>query len=54
MRDADPARLDDVPLPAQSVAWWRWLVVASYLALIFFLIVQGRMSSGLVGGAVKG
>ena len=37
---------------------WGQVMAASTLVavpvIIFFLIVQGRMSSGLVGGAVKG
>ena len=37
---------------------WGQVMAASTLVavpvIIFFLVVQGRMSSGLVGGAVKG
>ena len=37
---------------------WGQVMAASTLVavpvIVFFLIVQGRMTSGLVGGAVKG
>jgi len=44
--------------PATKETDWGQVMAASTIVaipvIIFFLIVQGRMTSGIVGGAVKG